>query len=80
MYRVMLLNDHYTTMEFVIHILEQAFNKTRAEAEAVMLTVHTKGSGVAGVFTKEIAETKIAVVEHLARQNNFPLKCAMDPE
>ena len=79
MYRVLLLNDHYTTMEFVVQILEQVFNRTPAEAQQIMLTVHQRGAGTAGVYTKEIAETKIAIVHHLAEQNEFPLKCSMEP-
>lgn len=79
MYRVVLLNDNYTTMEFVTLILENVFRKSSAEARRIMLTVHEKGSGIAGVFTKEIAETKIAIVHHIAAQNEFPLKCTMEP-
>ena len=80
LYRVILLNDHYTTMEFGVLVLEQVFNKSADEANAIMLSVHRAGSGIAGVYTKEIAETKIAVVHHLAEKNEFPLKCTMEPE
>jgi len=79
MYKVVLLNDNYTTMDFVVLILESVFRKSAEEAQQVMLSVHQKGAGVAGVYTREIAETKIAVVHHLAAQNEFPLKCAMEP-
>jgi ATP-dependent Clp protease adaptor protein ClpS len=78
MYKVLLLNDDYTTMEFVVMILETVFKKTPAEAEQLMLTVHERGHAIAGVFTKEIAETKIALVHHLARQSQYPLKCTME--
>lgn len=79
LYKVLLLNDHYTTMEFVILVLETVFRKDPAEAERIMLQVHRGGVGVAGVFTKEIAETKTLVVHQLARQNGFPLRCAVEP-
>ncbi len=79
MYRVVLLNDDYTTMEFVVMILETVFNKTTEEATHVMLSVHNSGSGTAGVFTKEIAETKVEIVHQIARQNEYPLKCIMEP-
>lgn len=79
MYKVILLNDDYTTMEFVIHILEGVFQKGPAEAQQIMLSVHRLGRGLAGIYTKEIAETKIAVVHQLARQHEFPLKCALEP-
>ena len=79
MYKVVLLNDDYSTMEFVVMILETVFSKTRPQAEAVMLAVHSNGSGVAGVYTKEIAETKISSVRSLARQNEFPLRCRLEP-
>ena len=79
MFRVILLNDDYTTMEFVVLVLESVFRKSRAEAQRIMLAVHEKGAAVAGVFTKEVAETKIATVHHLATENEFPLKCRMEP-
>lgn len=79
-YKVILLNDNYTSMEFVVLVLRSVFHKHQSEAETVMLAVHEKGAGVAGVYTKEIAETKIALVHHLARQNEFPLRCTMEPE
>jgi len=79
MYKVLLLNDDYTSMEFVVLVLETVFHKNGSDAQRIMLSVHESGSGVAGVFTKEIGETKVAVVHHLARQNQFPLKCVMEP-
>jgi len=79
MYQVILLNDDYTSMEFVVLVLETVFKKSPSEANTIMLSVHEKGAGIAGVFTKEIAETKIALVKTLARQNEFPLKCTMEP-
>lgn len=79
-YKVILLNDNYTSMEFVVLVLRSVFHKAQSEAETIMLSVHEKGAGVAGVYTKEIAETKVALVHHLARQNEFPLRCTMEPE
>ncbi len=79
-YRVYLLNDDYTTMHFVVHILETVFHKKSVEATQIMLHVHKNGKGLAGVYTKEIAETKIATVHELAMQNGFPLKCDMEME
>ena len=79
MYKVVLLNDNYTTMEFVVLILETVFHKEGTEAQRIMFAVHEKGAGIAGVYTREIAETKIAIVHHLAKQNQFPLKCTMEP-
>ena len=78
MYKVLLLNDHYTTMEFVVVILEQVFNKTTIEAMKIMLAVHRAGSGLAGLYPKEVAETKIAVVQGMARKEGFPLQCIME--
>ena len=78
-YKVILLNDHYTTMEFVVAILEGVFHKSAAEAHQVMLAVHKAGAGTAGVYTKEVAETKVATVTHLARREGFPLQCVMEP-
>ena len=79
MYRVILLNDDYTTMEFVVHILETVFHKAPPDAERIMMQVHKNGRGAAGIFTKEAAETKIALVHARAKQNEFPLKCTMEP-
>ncbi len=79
MFRVLLLNDHYTTMEFVVLVLEQVFHKSADEAMAIMLAVHQAGKGIAGVYPKEIAETKVAIVRHMARKDGFPLQCEMEP-
>ena len=79
LFKVILLNDDYTSMEFVVLILESVFHKSREDATTIMLSVHRSGAGVAGTYTKEVAETKIAIVEQLARQSEFPLKCAMEP-
>lgn len=80
MYKVLLLNDDYTPMEFVTHVLEKFFNKTRQEATEVMLHVHRRGVGIAGVFTYEVAETKVARVMDFARANEQPLQCTMEKE
>ena len=80
LYRVILINDHYTTQEFVILVLEQVFNKSQSEANSLMLKVHTEGNALVGVYSKEIAEMKVAIVHHLSRQNEYPLKCIMEPE
>ena len=80
LYKVLLLNDDYTTMEFVVLILESVFNKSSVEATQVMLHVHKNGSGLAGIYTREIAETKVHIVQELARKNKFPLKCIMEKE
>lgn len=80
MYKVVLLNDDYTPMEFVVHILERFFTKTRQEATDVMLHVHRRGVGVCGVFTFEVAETKVAQVMDFARANEQPLQCTMEKE
>ena len=77
-FRVLLHNDNYTTMEFVVEVLESVFNKNAPEATTIMLNVHKQGIGVCGVFTAEVAETKVAIVHHLARQRNFPLRCSME--
>lgn len=79
-YKVMLLNDDFTPMEFVIIVLERFFSKTHAQAFEIMLTVHKKGLAVVGVFTHEIAETKVAQVMDFARQHQHPLQCTMEKE
>jgi ATP-dependent Clp protease adaptor protein ClpS len=78
-YAVLLHNDDYTTMEFVTEVLTTFFHKTENEAQRVMLAVHHQGQGVAGVYSFEIAETKVAQVEDAARSRNFPLKCTLEP-
>ena len=80
MFRVLLHNDDYTTMEFVVAILESVFHKPRVEAAQIMWHVHTRGVGTAGIYTAEIAETKVKTVHGLAREAGFPLKCSMEPE
>jgi ATP-dependent Clp protease adaptor protein ClpS len=77
-YKVLLHNDNYTTMDFVVQVLELVFNKTPSEATQIMLNVHKQGIGVCGVYTAEIAETKVAMVDHLSQQREFPLKCSME--
>ena len=78
LYRVLILNDDYTPMEFVVLVLEHFFSKTREEATRIMLHVHNHGVGVCGVFTYEVAETKVAQVLDLARRNEHPLQCTME--
>ena len=80
LYKVLLLNDDYTPMEFVVYVLEKFFHKNRDEAHQIMMHVHQKGVGVCGVFTYEVAETKVAQVMDLARQNQHPLQCRMEKE
>jgi ATP-dependent Clp protease adaptor protein ClpS len=80
MYKVMLLNDDYTPMEFVIQVLEQFFNKSQEEATRIMLHVHRRGVGLCGVFTFEIAETKVMQVMDYAKRNQYPLQCIMEKE
>ena len=78
MYKVLLHNDDYTTMEFVVEILMLVFNKTPEEAVKIMLNVHHKGIGICGVYPFEVSETKVKTVDALARENGFPLKCTME--
>lgn len=80
LYKVLLLNDDYTPMEFVVHILERFFNKSRDEAVTIMLHVHRSGVGICGVFTYEVAETKVAQVIEFARRHQHPLQCTMEKE
>lgn len=80
MYKVILLNDDYTPMDFVITILEKFFNKTRSESTEIMLHVHRRGVGVCGIYTYEIAETKVQMVMDYARKNEQPLQCTMEKE
>ena len=78
LYKVMLLNDDYTPMDFVVHVLESFFTLSREKATQIMLHVHTRGVGVCGVFTHDIAETKVEQVNSFARENQHPLKCVME--
>ena len=78
LYRVLLLNDDYTPMEFVVHVLERFFQKNRDQATQIMLHVHNHGVGECGVFTYEVAETKVTQVMDFARQNQHPLQCVME--
>ena len=80
LFKVLLLNDDYTTMDFVVEILETVFNKTPAEAYRIMMAVHTQGQGLCGVYPFEVAETKVATVVELARTQGFPLRATMEPE
>jgi ATP-dependent Clp protease adaptor protein ClpS len=80
MFKVILLNDDYTPMEFVVDLLKSVFHKPHAEATKIMLWVHQNGMGVAGVYPFEIAETKVHAVEELAREAQYPLKCVMEKE
>lgn len=77
-YRVILLNDDYTTMEFVVTVLMAVFHKSLMDAQKIMLDVHRKGRGIVGVYTYDIAVTKINQVHEVAKQNGFPLKCIME--
>ena len=78
MYKVILLNDDYTPMEFVVHILELFFGMNRDKATQIMLHVHTRGKGVCGVYTRDIAETKVAQVTDYSREHQHPLFCTME--
>lgn len=80
LYKVLLHNDHYTTREFVVAVLKEVFRKSESDAVQIMMTVHYNGIGVAGVYTYEVAETKIKTVELAARENGFPLRLSMEPE
>jgi ATP-dependent Clp protease adaptor protein ClpS len=80
LYKVLILNDDYTPMEFVVHVLERFFAKPREEAVQIMLHVHRNGVGMCGVYTFEVAETKVAQVIELARRHQHPLQCTMEKE
>jgi ATP-dependent Clp protease adaptor protein ClpS len=80
MYKVLMLNDDYTPMEFVVHILERFFNKSRQEATRIMLHVHRRGVGICGVYTYEVAETKVTQVMDFARQHQHPLQCTLEKD
>jgi ATP-dependent Clp protease adaptor protein ClpS len=78
MYKVLLHNDDYTTMEFVVYVLQGVFHRSETDAVQIMLHVHKNGLGVAGVYTREVAETRITQVEALARSHEYPLRCSME--
>jgi ATP-dependent Clp protease adaptor protein ClpS len=78
-YHVILYNDNYTTMEFVVYVLETIFHHPAGVAETIMLDVHRKGKGLAGTYTRDIAETKALQTRTLAKEHNFPLKCVAEP-
>lgn len=80
MYKVIILNDDYTPMEFVVHILQAFFNLTHEKAQNIMLNVHTKGKGVCGVYTRDVAETKVEQVNDYSRQNEHPLLTTMEAD
>lgn len=80
MYKVMLLNDDYTPMEFVVHVLERIFGITNAQSVEIMLTVHRRGLAVVGVYSFEVAETKVTQVMDYAQRNQHPLQCTMEKE
>ena len=80
LFKVIILNDDYTTMEFVVFVLETIFMKSPSEAVQIMLHVHKAGRGVAGIFTKQIAEAKIEKVHHEAKSEGFPLRCLLEEE
>ena len=80
MYKVLMLNDDYTPMEFVVHILERFFNKNLQEATRIMLHVHRRGVGICGVYTYEVAETKVTQVMDFARQHQHPLQCTLEKD
>ena len=80
LYKVLLLNDDYTPMEFVVYVLERIFRKGRDEATQIMLHVHQKGIGVCGVYPFETAETKVSQVVDIARRNQHPLQCTMEKD
>lgn len=80
MYKVLMLNDDYTPMEFVVHVLERFFQKTREEATRIMLHVHQRGVGLCGVYTYEVAETKVTQVMDFARRHQHPLQCTLEKD
>lgn len=80
LYRVLLLNDDYTTMEFVVQVLQAIFHHPEERAAQIMLHVHQKGAGICGIYTREIAESKVEQVLQFAQQNKHPLQCTMEPD
>jgi ATP-dependent Clp protease adaptor protein ClpS len=79
-FKVVFHNDNYTTMEFVVQVLLRFFHKTESEATHIMLSIHHKGSGVAGVYSKDVAETKVAEVQAYAKEHSMPLRLTVEPE
>jgi ATP-dependent Clp protease adaptor protein ClpS len=79
-YKVLLLNDNYTTMEFVVEVIMSVFGKSFNEASKIMMDVHKKGKGIVGIYTYDIAVTKVKEVENLARKSNFPLKAKVEED
>lgn len=79
-FKVLLHNDNYTTMDFVVRVLRQVFFHSESEAVRIMLEVHQKGIGVAGIFGYEVAETRVNKVIHMAREHDYPLRCSLEPE
>lgn len=79
MYKVLMHNDDYTTMEFVVHVLQKYFSKSRPEAQSIMLEIHTRGLAACGIFTFEVAESKTTKVIKYAKENGHPLKCSYEP-
>ena len=79
-YKVILVNDDYTAMEFVVYVLTKIFHHSSAQATRIMLHIHNSGIGVAGVYTREVAETRVAQVHKIARESGHPLQCTMEPE
>ena len=79
-YQVVLINDDYTPMEYVVKLLKGVFNKSESDAVNIMLMIHNKGAGVCGIFTKDVAETKVFTVLKMAKNDQHPLKCIMEPE
>ena len=80
LFKVLFHNDNYTTMEFVVFVLQSVFNKTESDAMVIMLNVHRTGMGVAGVYTKDVAETKVEKTHQLAKEAEYPLKLSIEPE
>lgn len=80
LYKVLILNDDFTPMDFVVHVLVKFFKKTEQESQKIMLEVHHQGSGIAGVYTKEIAETKVVSVNQYSKNHEYPLKTSTEPE
>ncbi len=80
LYKVLLMNDDFTPMDFVIHVLQKFFNKSPEDAQRIMLDVHQNGYGLAGIYSFEVAETKVFLTNNLSKQNKYPLKCTMEKE